>query len=117
MLPSFVFFRRLNEDIADHSYFNFDCHVFADTWGPPDGHAVLNVRTYPDGSFVFQFASPVSAGCRYNDHGVTPPTTPPYKLLSSIALMAYASGKKVRIIYNGCVGAGLSGAGGRNVTG
>lgn len=30
--------------------------VVADTWGPGTGHTITNIRAYPDGSLVFQFA-------------------------------------------------------------
>lgn len=78
--------------------------ALADTWGPGEGHIITNMRVYPDGSLVFQFSPGLNAGCQYNDHSITPQTAPSYKLLSSLALTAYLTQKKVRIIYSGCNG-------------
>ena len=74
----------------------------ADTWGPSGGHTILNVRAYSDGSLVFQFSPALNAGCQYNDHSITSPTSPAYKLVSALVTTAFSTGRKVQIIYNGC---------------
>ncbi len=76
--------------------------AIADTWGPSTGHTITNVRVYPEGSLVIQFSPALSAGCQYNDHTVTPSTSANHKLISSMAMAAHLSQKKVQIIYNGC---------------
>jgi len=84
----------------------------AETWGPPTGHTIANIRAYPDGSFVFQFQPSLTAGCQFNDHSVTSLTSTSFKLISALATSAFHTDTRVQLIYDGC-----SANGGVNVTG
>ncbi len=89
----------------------FSAVSVADEWDqtPRD---VLDVRAYPDGSFVFRFSPALSgSSCQFPDTTYTPNTAPAYKTISSLALTAYTSHRKVLLIYNGCANGNV------NVTG
>jgi len=76
--------------------------AIADTWGPVEGHTVVDMRAYTDGSLVFRFTPALAAGCQYNDHAITPTSSPAYKLISAFVMSAFNMSHRVRLIYDGC---------------
>jgi hypothetical protein len=85
--------------------------VFADTTGPATGHTLSDVRVMETGTVAFKFTPALSAGCMTNDVGQVATTHPAFKVISSYALTAFTTARKVQLIYSGCT------AGQVNVTG
>ena len=82
--------------------------VSADTTGPATGHTLSDVRVTETGTVAFRFTPALSAGCTTNDIGVVATSHPAFKVISSYALTAFTTAKKVQLIYNGCASAQVS---------
>ena len=52
---------------------------------------------------VITFSSNIGAGCQHDIYGQISKDIPEYKDMLSIAMMAMASGKEVRVFHDGCV--------------
>ena len=73
-------------------------------WGPNSGHDVQEVRVYGEGEIILKISPALETNCNWNNLTVTPKSAPAYEMISSIALTAHSTGKKVRVLYDGCDG-------------